>query len=238
MTRLGKVKFEALLREQFDRGVRYFDCADLYGTHPYVAEAFKSLPRDRYVIGTKIWVRPGGIPEPERPDANIVVDRFRRELKTDYLDLVLLHCMVAPNWPEQQKRQMDLLDELKSKKIIRAHGVSVHTLEAMQACVDNPWVDSVHVRLNAFGDSMDRKDPTEVVPVIKQLRAAGKGVVAMKLIGEGRYRDAPEKISESLRYVLKQNCADMVIVGFEKTTEVDDYAQRAKDALKEHARTA
>ena len=146
--------------------------------------------------------------------------------------------MVDASWTEQQKRQMDILDELKSRKIIRAHGVSVHSLEAMQACVNNPWVDSVHVRLNPYGDSMDRKDPAEVVPVIKQLRAAGKGVVGMKLIGEGRYRNDPDKINAALKFALEQNCLDTVIVGFEKTEEVDDYARRAKDALKEHARSA
>ncbi len=231
MTRLGKAKFESLLRYTYDKGVRYYDLADLYGTHPYLASAFQSIPRDQYVIGTKIWVRPGGIPEKERPDANVVVERFRKELKTDYLDLVLIHCMTDPNWTEKEKRQMDILEDLKSKKIIRAHGVSVHSLEAMKACVDCPWVDSVHVRINAFGDSMDHKDPAVVAPVIKQLRAAGKGVVGMKLIGEGRYRNSPEKIEESLKYVLSLNAVDMLIVGFEKTEEIDDYAGRVRNAL-------
>jgi aryl-alcohol dehydrogenase-like predicted oxidoreductase len=231
MTRLGKEKFEALLRYEFEQGVRYFDLADTYGSHPYVASALKSLPRDQHFFCSKMWVRSGGIPEPERPDANIVVDRFRKELNTDYIDLVLLHCMTDPNWTDQQKRQMDLLAELKSKKIIRSHGVSVHTLEAMQAAAASPWVDSVHVRINAFGDSMDRKDPAEVVPVIKQLRAAGKGVVGMKLIGEGRYRNTPEKIDESLRYVFGQDCVDTMVVGFEKPEELDDFAKRVKAAL-------
>ncbi len=233
MTRMGKEKFEALLQDEFDRGIRYFDLADLYGTHPYLASALKKIPRDRYVIGTKIWVRTGGIPEPERPDANIVVDRFRKELNTDYLDLVLIHCMDKGDWCDQQKRQMDILDELKSKKVIRAHGVSVHSVSAMQAAAASPWVDSVHVRVNAFGDSMDDHDPAKVAPTIKQLRAAGKGVVAMKLIGEGRYRKTPEKIDQSLKYVLGLNSVDMMIVGFEKTAEIDDFAQRVKTQLQD-----
>jgi diketogulonate reductase-like aldo/keto reductase len=90
-TRLGKEKFETLIRESHDRGVNTFDLADLYGTHPYVIPALKGIARDKFQIITKIWFHKGGIPEPERPDADACVERFLREIKTDYLDLVLLH---------------------------------------------------------------------------------------------------------------------------------------------------
>src|SRR5512139_2159910 len=81
-TRLGKQAFESLIRESFDRGTRLFDLADLYGTHPYVIPALKGIPRDRYQIVTKIWWRRGGLPGDERPDADVSVARFLRELRT------------------------------------------------------------------------------------------------------------------------------------------------------------
>src|ERR1051326_4764799 len=118
-TRLGKEKFEALIHEAYDRGVRTFDLADLYGTHPYVIPALKGIPRDKFQIFSKIWWRDGGIPEKERPDADVVIERFLRELNTDYIDLVLLHCVVSPKWPEELRRQMDLLSKLKEKKTPR-----------------------------------------------------------------------------------------------------------------------
>ena len=77
MTRQEKDKSVALLRHAYDRGVRMFDCADTYGTHGIMAEALKTMDRDKLTISSKIWTREGGIPEKERPDANIVVDRFR-----------------------------------------------------------------------------------------------------------------------------------------------------------------
>lgn len=230
-TRLGKEKFEALLRYAYDRGIRFFDCADMYGTHPYVASALKRIPRDKYTLATKMWVMGGGIPEPERPGADVLVDRFRKELNTDYIDLVLIHCMMSPNWCEEQKRQMDLLEELKSKKIIRAHGVSIHSLDALKACVTSKWVDSVHARINPFGDVMDDRDPSKVAPVLQQICDAGKGVVGMKLIGEGRYRNDPAKRDEAIRYVLGLGCVNTMIVGFEKTEEIDDFASRVRTAL-------
>lgn len=232
MTRMGKEKFEALLKYAFERGIRFFDCADTYGTHPYVANAFRSLPRDKYVLSSKIWHHAGGIPEPERPDADVVVTRFLKELDTDYIDLVLFHCLTNANWPEKFEKQMEILTKLKSKGIIRAHGVSVHSLDALKACLNNPWVDSVHARINAYGDAMDNPDPAIVAEVIKKLHDEGKGIVGMKLIGNGNFRDQPEKIDKSISYVMGLGAVDTMIVGFEKPDEIDDFAERVERNMK------
>ena len=224
-TRLGKAQFEALLREANDRGVNTFDLADMYGTHPYVVPALKGIRRDKFDVITKIWFRPGGVPEPERPNADICVERFLREIKTDYLDLVLLHCVVSPKWPEELRKQMDLLAKLKDKGLIRAHGVSCHSLEALEACATEPWVDSVHTRINPYGMSMDGP-PEKVVPVLQKIHAAGKGVVGMKIIGEGRLRNDPERRQASIQYALTLGCVDVLNVGCESVAEVDDLAQR------------
>ncbi|MEJ2326195.1 MAG: aldo/keto reductase, partial [Chromatiaceae bacterium] len=103
-----------------------------------------------------------------------------------------------------------IMAKLKKKGQIRAHGVSCHSLAALQACVNEPWVDSVHARINAYGASMDGP-PEKVAPVLKALHEAGKGIVGMKLIGEGRFRDSDEKRDESVRYVLGLGCVDAMV---------------------------
>ena len=231
MTRLGKEKFEALLHHEWDRGIRYFDCADLYGSHPFVGSAFHDKPREEFQIGTKMWVLGGGIPEKERPDAFTVIDRFRKELDTDYIDLVQIHCMYDEKWPQVQAQYMEDLETLKSRGVIRAHGISIHSLSALQACLDNDWVDVIHIRINAFGDNMDGK-PEEVVELLKKVHDQGVGVIGMKLNGEGKYRELPEKREASMRFVLDTGAVDVMIVGFEKPEEVDDYVDRLGNILK------
>lgn len=233
LTKQDASKSIATLRHAYERGFRMFDCADTYGTHTLVAEALKGMERDKLTITSKMWTRTGGIPEPERPDANIVVDRFRKELNTDYIDLVQIHCMEETGWTDTERRQMDILDDLKSKGIIRAHGVSVHSLDAMKTAVADPWVDVLHARINPYGIAMDKPDPEEVVEVIHQMHSKGKGVIGMKLVGNGNLRNDSEKIDHSLRFVLGLGSVDMMIIGFETSEQIDNYLDRTELALKE-----
>jgi aryl-alcohol dehydrogenase-like predicted oxidoreductase len=230
ITRAGVA--ESVIKAAYERGIRYFDCADSYGTHPYTASALKGIDRDKYVLGSKMWLSQGGIPEPERPDANIVIDRFRKELNTDYIDLVQIHCMTDSKWTDAHKKQMDILENLKAKKIIRAHGVSVHSMEAMEAAAESPWVDVIHVRINPFGESMDNKNPELIVPILEKMHKSGKGIIGMKLIGNGKFRNDSDKIDASLKYVLGLGTVDMIIVGFEQPEQIDNYIGRINTALK------
>jgi diketogulonate reductase-like aldo/keto reductase len=228
-TRMGQEKFDALAQGCHERGIRLFDVADLYGTHPFLADALKKMQRKDYVISSKIWFRRGGIPEEERPSPDIVVERFLKELKTDYIDLILFHCVTSDKWPEELGEQMNTLAKLKKKGLIRAHGVSCHSLAALQACVKEPWVDSVHVRINPFAVKMDVKTVEEipkVEAVVKAMRRQGKAVIGMKIIGEGTFRNSDEKRDKSIKYALESGCMDAMVVGFEKVEEIDDFAAR------------
>lgn len=222
-TRLGRPKLEALIRGAYERGIRGFDLADLYGTHSYVMPALQGVPRDKYALISKIWFGPGGIPEAERPAADVVIQRFLKEIGTDYIDLVLLHCVTSAHWPAELQSYMEAMAKLKEKGVIRAHGVSCHTLEALRAAAAESWVDSVHARINPYAMTMD--GPADAVaPVLRQIHAAGKGVVGMKIIGEGRLRNDPARREASVRYALGLGCVDVLNVGCEKPEEIDDVA--------------
>lgn len=210
-TKLGTVGFARLIRYALDRGVNYFDCADQYGSHPYLRAALKGIPRESYVIQTKIW------PHADE-DFEKTLDRFRRELNTDCIDVLFIHCVTDPDWATAFRRMTDFLEEAKQKKRIRAHGISIHNLDVMKSAVTDPWVDLAFCRINPVGEKMDAA-PSEVVPILRKLHDAGKGVAAMKILGEGAIADRRE---ESLRYVLKLDCVDAMVIGFESTGQVDD----------------
>lgn len=233
LTKQDKSKSIDLIQHAYESGVRYFDMADTYGTHGILAEALNRVERNELTLTTKIWTREGGIPEKERPNADVVIDRFRKELKTDVIDIVQIHCMIDEDWTETLKPQMEILENLKAKGIIRAHGVSVHSLNAMKDALESPWVDVIHVRINPYGIAMDKPNPAEVVDVIHKLHRSGKGVIGMKLIGDGKLRNDSEKIDNALRFVLGLGSVDMMIVGFEEKAQIDNYVGRMKKALKE-----
>ncbi len=235
-TRMGQDKFDLLAKGCYERGVRLFDVADLYGTHPFLMQAMQKMQRRDYVIVSKIWFRRGGLPEPERPSSDIIVERFLKELNTDYIDMILLHCVTSPNWTDELSDQMNVLDKLKKKGIIRAHGISCHSLAALEKCISEPWIDSVHVRLNPYAVSMDVNTIEEIPKVetaVKTMRKQGKAIIGMKIIGEGRFRNSDEKRDKSIKYAFESGCMDSMVVGFEKIEEIDDFASRVKKIQRE-----
>ncbi len=218
--RLGREKFEALLKESYDRGCRLFDCADMYGSHPYIISGLKGIPRDKYTIVTKLMIWDPPAEEREKP--LVTIDRFLKELNTEYIDVLLLHCMMAPDWNKTLKPYMDGMTEAKAKGKVRALGVSCHSMDALKVAAEDPWVESVHARTNATGTDMDGS-PEEVVPIIRKIHEAGKGVVGMKLIGQGEYRNDRKLREQSAEFVFNLGCVDTVVVGFESIDEVKDY---------------
>jgi len=227
-TRLGREKLENLFRYAYDQNVRLFDLADMYGTMPYAGRVLKGKPRETFTLVSKIWPHPRGLPENERPAADVCIKRFLKELQTDYIDLVQIHCVSSPKWPQQFRRYIDGMEECKQKGLIRAHGVSIHSIGALEAAAAEPWVDVVHARINHSGHRTD--GPMEkVLPVLKRLHTAGKGVLAMKLIGEGTF-DANQR-EESLRFAMGTGCVDAMIVGFEKPEEIDEFKTRLRRRL-------
>ncbi|MEK7403704.1 MAG: aldo/keto reductase [Acidobacteriota bacterium] len=212
---LGVQGLADLLHFGYDQGLFWWDTADGYRTHPHVAEALKRVPREKVTILTKTRAQTA---DQMRAD----LDRFRQELGTEYLDIVLLHAVRTPTWPEERKGAMEVLAEAREKKIVRTHGVSCHSLEALQTAAKTPWVRVDLARINPAGMLMDA-DPATVVPILRQMKAAGKGVMGMKIIGEGGLRD---RVDEALRYALSLDCVDCFTIGPADRKELTDLMQR------------
>jgi 1-deoxyxylulose-5-phosphate synthase len=212
---LGVKALSDLLLNGYDHGLTFFDTADSYGSHPHVAEAIKQRPRDKVIVLTKSWAR-----DAARMHADL--DRFRKELKTDYLDIALMHCLTEADWTTQFRGAMDALEEAKQKGIVRAHGCSCHSIEALRAAAKSPWVEVDLVRINPIGSHMDA-DPATVVSVMKEMKAAGKGLIGMKILGQGDMRSRQD---EAIKYALSLGLLDAFTIGAESKAEQEDLIRR------------
>ncbi len=228
-TRLGTKKFVELAQHAYDRGIKFFDTADMYGSHEYVREALKVIPRDKVTILTKVMVydQEGWYKvEPFQTS----LDRFRKEVGTDYFDIFLLHCMMNGNWSTEYRSFMDGLSKAKEKGIVRKVGISCHNLDAMIEAANNPWVDVLLARINYKGPKMDGT-PDQIMKVLETAKKNGKGVIGMKVFGMGELTGDDDR-EKSLNYVIKSGNVHCMTLGLESKEQVDDAVSRVMRIVK------
>jgi predicted aldo/keto reductase-like oxidoreductase len=225
--KLGQDKFNKLLGHAFDRGITYIDTADQYGSHIFVREAIRAakIPREKLFIQTKTRASNAEV-------AKADLERFREELGTDYIDSLLMHCMTKQSWPKDMRPVMDVLDNAKAKKWVRAVGVSCHGLAPLQSAAVTDWIDIDLARINPVGVKavMDAA-PDVVAPLLKQMHDKGKGILGMKILGEGRFKTV-EQQRESLKFVMGLGCVDAFVIGFESPKQIDEICALIEDVAK------
>ncbi|HVX67546.1 MAG TPA: aldo/keto reductase [Bryobacteraceae bacterium] len=214
--KLGLKGLADLLQAGYDQGITFWDSADQYGTHPHLREALKrGVPREKVTILTKTHAS-------TESEMRADLDRFRRELGTDYIDILLLHDMEEDDWPQKKKGAMAVISEAREKGIVKTHGTSCHTLGALKAAAASPWVQVDLARINPAQMHMD-SDPKTVISVLRQMKASGKGVIGMKILGAGGLRSRQD---EALQYALALDCVDCFTIGSENRVEMQDLVKR------------
>lgn len=230
---LGQQEFTRLVRHAYDRGIRFFETAESYhGMPEMLAIALQGLPRDSYKLMTKYSTPASGDPAPK-------IDRFRSQLGTEYIDILLLHCLRPPTWSADYQSLQDGFSKAKDKKVILAHGASVHGLQALRTFPGNRWLDIAMIRMNHNGTRMDTEalwdveesgKVDEVVAHTRQVHSQGMGVISMKLCGEGRFT-RPEDRDQAMKFAMNLGCVDAVTIGFKNTAEIDEAIERMARVL-------
>ncbi len=226
---LGQDGFTRLVRYAYDRGIRFFETAESYhGMPEMLGTALKGLPRDSYRLLTKYSTPPYGPPPAEK------IDTYRRQLNSEYIDILLLHCLRPPAWQQDYLPLQDAMSEAKDKKIILSHGASVHGLPALRTFPGNPWLDIAMIRMNHTGIHMDTEQlrdtadlgkVDEVVEHTKAVHQQGMGVISMKLVGEGSFTDFADR-DRAMKFAMNLGCVDCVTLGFKNTVEIDEAIDR------------
>jgi len=231
-TALGRQDFAKLIHYAYDQGITYIDTAQSYRTFEWIGDAIKGLPREKLFIQSKV---------PGKPDDVLAtIDRHRKIFNTDYIDSLLIHCMVREAWTDEWKRIMDAFNEAKDKKWIRAKGVSCHTMSALRAATATDWTEVHLVRVNPQGRFTDgmvadwggrsAKDIAPVMQEIKTTRAKGRGVIGMKMIGNGMFTDPADR-EKSIRFAMACKDIDAIVIGFTSRQEIDEAIERMNRAL-------
>jgi predicted aldo/keto reductase-like oxidoreductase len=233
---LGQEGFNKLIAYAYERGVRYIDTADNYKTHEMIREAIKvnKIPRDKIFIQTKLPIR-----DETTKDPMATMDRYRKELGTDYFDSLLIHCATKETWVEDLKFLMDAFDQAQAKEWINAKGCSCHGLRALRAAAASDWMEVQLARINPQGHHVDQDLPDvhdphgkydEAMKEIKAMHAKGRGVIAMKLCGNGDFTK-PEDREKAVQHAVKCGFVDAMVIGFKSFAEIDEAIDRLNRAL-------
>ena len=150
---------------------------------------------------------------------------------------MLLHVQQGEDWPESSKRWQDGILEAQQKKVILSRGASVHGLPALRQVPKNQWLQVAMIRMNHKGTKMDNEgnfwestgDVNEVVTHMKQARAAGMGIISMKLIGEGVFNHDDRQ--KAMQFAFRNAGVDCVTVGYKSPAEVDEAIENLNAAL-------
>ena len=231
---LGKEGFKKLIHYAYDQGITYIDTAQTYTTFEWISDATKGLPREKLFIQSKLPGRPQNILE--------AIDHHRKVFNTDYVDSLLIHCMINDHWTDDWKRVMDAFDEAKQKKWILAKGVSCHSLPALRAATVSDWTEVHLVRVNPQGiytdgevadwNSSSHHDISPVMQEIKTMHEKGHGVIGMKIFGAGTFTGTADR-EKSIRFAMACKEIDAVVIGFTSTQQIDEAIERMNRVLAE-----
>jgi aryl-alcohol dehydrogenase-like predicted oxidoreductase len=213
--RLGIHQFAEMLVRGYDQGVTFFETADQYGTHNHIREAMRQVGKSNVVLLTKTRATTAA-------QAQADLDRFRRELGREQLDIVLLHALKSPTWTKDLEGVMEVLARAKEQGIIRAHGCSCHSLEALKLAAKTPWVDVDQARINPVQAQMDA-DPATVLAVLREMKAAGKGIIGMKILGAGALAN---EVDRAMAYAGKLDVLDTFTMGFTSPGQLEEIARK------------
>jgi aryl-alcohol dehydrogenase-like predicted oxidoreductase len=228
---LGQEDFTRLVRYAYDRGIRFFETAESYeGMHAMLGVALKGIPRDSYRLMSKVTTRDG-------VDPHAKFDELRKLANTEYFDIMLLHWQHTATWPVDTVKWQDGIMEAQARHAILSHGASVHGLPALRQVPSFKWLDLAMIRVNHKGTRMDAENydmaetgnVPEVVTHIKEVKAQGRGVIGMKLIGEGTF--GREDRQTAMRFAMKNAGVDCVTVGYKSTAEIDEAMDNLNLAL-------
>lgn len=198
-----------LLIHAYERGVRFLDTADLYGTYPHIRLALKEAPD--YVISTKAYCW-------DHETAEAALTRALKGVGRDYIDLFMLHEQESLYTLRGHEAALEYLQKQKERGVIGAVGISTHYSACVMAAPRFPMIDVIHPLINCSGIGIQDGSRADMERAIRAARDFSIGIFAMKPLGGGHL------ISDNhaaLQYAIDSPLLDSIAMGMQTLQEID-----------------
>ena len=207
---LSLLEGSELLLEAVQKGINFFDTAQLYGTYPYLAQLIKKSQQP-IIIASKSYAYD---PLPMEK----AIDEARLALNRDYIDIFLLHEQESHLTLKGHQGAWEKLLEAKNKGIVKAVGVSTHFVQCVVAATNLIGIDVIHPLINQQGLGIVDGTAAEMLLAIRNAKAQGIGIYSMKPLGGG---NLGQHFEESLQYVLNLPELDAIALGMQSPLELE-----------------
>jgi aryl-alcohol dehydrogenase-like predicted oxidoreductase len=197
-----------LMRAAVECGVNTFDTAEIYGTYAPLRLLLKERPE--IVVASKSYAA-------TEAEMLVSIEMARRELDRDTIDIFLLHEVENEAALRGHRGALDCLCRAKAEGMVRAIGISTHTVAGARAAATTPEIDVIHPLLNQAGIGIKDGTAAEMIAALETAREFGKGIYAMKALAGGHMCAAAP---QALRFMLGLDCVDAIAVGIQSEAEL------------------
>lgn len=199
-----------LIRQALEQGVTFLDTAQGYRAYAHVAAGIRDWPRGQIVIATKTHAHTA-------EEMQQAFDQACTEMGIDYIDLFHLHLIRSAEDFTSRAPALARLQELKADGRVKAIGISAHTIAPFRAVIGDERIDVCFPAFNRGGFGINDGTVDEMIPVLEELHAEGKGIYAMKPLGGGHLA---ADFEAALDYVRGFGFMDAVCVGMKHADEL------------------
>lgn len=201
----------SLLEYAYINGINFIDTAELYNNYHQIKNFLSKINRSKYVIATKSYAY-------SVDTAKNSLSKALRELKTDYIDIFLLHEQESENTIKGHYEAIEYFIKAKEKGLIRAFGISTHRIEGVISSLKYDEIEIIHPIVNKKGIGIQDGTIIEMLNAIKKANDVGKGIYAMKPLGGGHLiRD----VEDSINFVKNIDYIHSISIGMQSKLEID-----------------
>lgn len=200
-----------LIKYAYRKGINFLDTAEIYDNYQYIREALKEIDRREYVIATKCYAYTYDM-------AKESLKLALSELKTDYIDIFMLHEQESIHTIRGHWEAIEYFKEAKKKGKIRAIGISTHRIDGVLGATKVDDIEIIHPIVNMQGIGIQDGSIDDMLKAIKKAYDVGKGIYAMKPLGGGHLIKRAE---EALNFVRDISYIHSIAIGMQSKDEID-----------------